>query len=55
MAEMIGMVGIPPKMIAVAAKAIAYNPEFQLFMLAFGLMVSGLFGLLEIAKHVRRR
>lgn len=55
MAEMIGIVGIPPKMMALAAKAIAFNPDFQLYMLTFGLMVSGLFGLLEIAKHVRRR
>ena len=48
-------IGIPPKMLLLAAKILVENADFQILILAFGLMVAGLFGLLEVAKHIRRR
>lgn len=48
-------IGIPPKMLLLAAQTLMYNADFQVMILTFGLMVSGLFGLLEIMKHIRRR
>lgn len=48
-------VGVPPSMYLETLKTLVYNPAFQVVLLAFGLLVAGLFGLIELVMLVRGR
>lgn len=48
-------IGVPPSVYLDTLKTLLYNPAFQIVLLAFGLLVAGLFGLLELIMLVRGR
>lgn len=48
-------IGVPPSVYLDTLKTLLYNPAFQMVLLAFGLLIAGLFGLLELIMLVRGR